>query len=212
MGSILRRSAVSFDAAPAKTEERDNWSVVLEYEDEGAGPYVVDLSHRSRWDLQDAEIGGVQTMGIRVPDKPGQCVFENGFLINRMNRTQASVWHLSGETPALPDDPAFTDITDSTAFLAVFGQDLFAILEKLSALDFLDSSRQTPFLLQGPFSHLPCQIVTLDKTPGRSGILMTCSRGYARDMVGAILEAGVEFKLRPAGEQAFSSWLNEVIS
>jgi len=212
MGSILRRSAVSFDAAPAKTEERDNWSVVLEYEDEGAGPYVVDLSHRSRWDLQDAEIGGVQTMGIRLPDKPGQCVFENGFLINRMNRTQASVWHLSGETPALPDDPAFTDITDSTVFLAVFGQDLFAILEKLSALDFLDSSRQTPFLLQGPFSHLPCQIVTLDKTPGRSAILMTCSRGYARDMVGAILEAGMEFKLRPAGEQAFSSWLNEVIS
>jgi len=212
MGSILRRSAVSFDAAPAKTEERDNWSVVLEYEDEGAGPYVVDLSHRSRWDLQDAEIGGVQTMGIRVPDKPGQCVFENGFLINRMNRTQASVWHLSGETPVLPDDPAFTDITDSTVFLAVFGQDLFAILEKLSALDFLDFSRQTPFLLQGPFSHLPCQIVTLDKTPGRSGMLMTCSRGYARDMVGAILEAGMEFKLRPAGEQAFSNWLNEVIS
>ena len=212
MGSILRRSAVSFDAAPAKTEERGNWSVVLEYEDQGAGPYVVDLSHRSRWDLQDAEIGGVQTMGIRVPDKPGQCVFENGFLINRMNRTQASVWHLSGETPVLPDDPAFTDITDSTVFLAVFGQDLFAILEKLSALDFLDSSRQTPFLLQGPFSHLPCQIVTLDKTPGRSAILMTCSRGYARDMVGAILEAGMEFKLRPAGEQAFSSWLNEVIS
>ena len=165
-----------------------------------------------RVSLQDAEIGGVQTMGIRVPDKPGQCVFENGFLINRMNRTQASVWHLSGETPALPDDPAFTDITDSTGFLAVFGQDLFAILEKLSALDFLDSSRQTPFLLQGPFSHLPCQIVTLDKTPGRSAILMTCSRGYARDMVGAILEAGMEFKLRPAGEQAFSSWLNEVIS
>jgi hypothetical protein len=31
-------------------------------------------------------------------------------------------------------------------------------------------------------------------------------------MVGAILEAGMEFKLRPAGEQAFSSWLNEVIS
>ena len=88
MGSILRRSAVSFDAAPAKTEERDNWSVVLEYEDEGAGPYVVDLSHRSRWDLQDAEIGGVQTMGFRVPDKPGQCVFENGFLTNRMNRTR----------------------------------------------------------------------------------------------------------------------------
>lgn len=207
MENMIRRSPVSFDAAPAKTEERDNWSVVLEYEDEGEGPYVVDLSHRPRWDLQDVEIGGVQSLGIRIPDNPGQCVFEKGLLINRMNRTQASVWHLSGETPAFPEDPAFTDITDSTVFLAVFGQDLFAILEKLTALDFLDSSRKTPFLLQGPFSHVPCQIVTLDKTSGKPGILMTCSRGYARDMVEAILEAGTEFKLRPAGEQAFAEWL-----
>jgi hypothetical protein len=27
-------------------------------------------------------------------------------------------------------------------------------------------------------------------------------------MVGAILEAGAEFQLRPAGELAFSAWLN----
>jgi hypothetical protein len=207
MDSIFRRSAVSFDAAPVKTEARDNWSVVLEYEDEGAGPHVVDLSHRPRWDLQDAEIGGVQSLAIRTPDKPGQCVFEKGFLINRMNRTQASVWHLSGKTPAFPDHSAFTDVTDSTVFLAVFGQDIFGILEKLSALDFFDSSRPAPFLLQGPFSHVPCQIVILDRTSGRSGILMTCSRGYARDMVGAILDAGMEFNLRPAGEQAFAEWL-----
>jgi len=210
--NIIRRSAVSFDAASVKTEERDNWSVVLEYEDQEAGPYLVDLSHRARWDMQDAEIGGIQSLGIQVPDNPGQSVVGNGILINRMNRTQASVWHLSGETPACPKNPAFTDVTDSTVFLAVLGKDLFAILEKLTSLDFLDPSQQTPFLLQGPFSHVPCQIVTLERTPGRSGILMTCSRGYARDMVGAILEAGAEFKLRPAGEQAFSDWLNEVFS
>jgi len=211
MDSIIRRSAVLFDAAPAKTAERDNWSVVLEYEDQGAGPYLVDLSHRARWDLQDAEIGGSQALGVQIPDIPGQCVFENGILINRMNRTQASVWYLSGATPAFPDDPDFTDITDSTVFLAVFGNDIFAILEKLTALDFFDQTRRTPFLLQGPICHVPCQIVTLEKSPGRCGCLMTCSRGYARDMVGAILEAGAEFNLRPAGEQAFSDWLNEVI-
>ena len=210
MENIIRRSAVSFDAVPAKTEERDGWSVVMEYEDQGAGPYLVDLSHRARWDMQDAEIGGIRTPGIPVPEIPGQCIFENGFLINRMNRTQAAVWHLSGETPVLPDNPAFTDVTDSTVFLALFGSNLFAILEKLTALDFLDTSRKTPFLLQGPFSHVPCQIVTLEKAPEKSGILMTCSRGYARDMVGAILEAGAEFNMRPAGEQAFSGWLEEV--
>ena len=212
MQNIVRQSAVSFDAIPVRTENRDNWSVVLEYEDQGTGPYLVDLSHRARWDFQDAEIGGIRTPGISVPEMPGQCIFENGFLINRMNRTQAAVWHLAGETPALPDNPAFTDVTDSTVFLAVFGPALFAILEKLTALDFLETSRKTPFLLQGPFSHVPCQIVTLDITPQRSGVLMACSRGYARDMVGAILGAGSEFNLRPAGEQAFSGWLEEVIA
>ena len=207
MGRMLRRSAVVFDAVAAKTEKRDNWSVVLEYENEGSGPYVVDLSHRPRWDLQDAEIGGIQTLGIPIPNIPGQCVFEKGFIVNRMNRTQASVWHLSGDTAVFPDDPAFTDLTDATIFLAIFGSALFAILEKLSALDFLDPARQTPFLLQGPFSRVPCQIVTLEKTPARSGILLTCSRGYGRDMVRAILAAGAEFKLQPAGERAFSEWL-----
>ena len=210
MDSIIRRSAVSFDAVPVETEERDNWLVVLEYEDQGTGPYLVDLSHRARWDIQAAEIGGIQSLGLQIPDVPGQCAVDNGFLINRMNRTQASVWHLYGETPDFPDDPAFTDVTDSTAFLAVFGKALFAMLEKLTALDFLDPSRHTPFLLQGPLVHVPCQIVALEKTPETAGILMTCSRGYARDMVGAILDAGVEYNLRPAGEQAFSDWLNEV--
>jgi hypothetical protein len=210
MENIVRQSAVSFDAVPVKTEERDNWPVVLEYEDQGAGPYLVDLSHKTRWDLQDAEIGEIQAPGIPVPEIPGQCIFNHGLLINRMNRTQASIWHLFGEPPAFPDTPAFTDITDSTVFLAAFGKDIFAIVEKLSALDFLDPSRQTPFLLQGPFSHVPCQIVILQKTPEQPGVLLTCTRGYARDMVGAILEAGGEFNLRPAGEQVFSDWLGEI--
>jgi hypothetical protein len=190
MESVIRRSAVSFDAVPVKTEERDGWSVVLEYEDEGPGPYVVDLSHRPRWDLQDGQVGVNQTLDIPVPSHPGQCVFDKGFLINRMNRTQASVWHLVGTTPDLPEDPACTEVTDATVFLSIFGPDLFSILEKLSALDFLDPTRKEPFLLQG-----------------RSGILMTVSRGYGRDMVNAILGAGAEFNLRPAGEQAFSEWL-----
>ena len=207
MDKILRQSAVVFDAVPAKTEERDGWAVALEYEDEGPGPHVVDLSHCPRWDLQDAEIDGIQSLGIPIPNAPGQCVFEKGILINRMNRTQASVWHLTGVTPIFPDDPAFTDVTDAAVSLAIFGPNLFAVLEKLSALDFLDPAREAPFLLQGPFSHVPCQIVILDKTLARPGILMTCSRGYARDIVDAILAAGAEFKLRPAGEQAFSGWL-----
>jgi hypothetical protein len=125
-----------------------------------------------------------------------------------MNQTQASIWHISGESHSLPDDPAFTDVIDATVFLALLGKDIFAITEKLSALDFLDPLLETPFLLQGPFSHVPCQIVVLGNTPEKSAILLTCSRGYAQDMVAAILEAGKEFELQPAGESAFSDWVN----
>jgi glycine cleavage system aminomethyltransferase T len=92
-------------------------------------------------------------------------------------------------------------------FLGLAGQNIFAIAEKLSALDFADRSKSAPFLLQGPFSHVPCQVVVLERTTERSGILLTCSRGYARDMTHAILAAGEEFGLQPAGETAFMRWI-----
>ena len=116
METLIRRSPVSFDSQSSKTEMHDNWTVVLEYEAEGSGPYLVDLSHRARWDLQDSDIISLQPWGIQIPDSPGQCLFENGMLINRMNRTQASIWHLSGEKPDNPDGSAFTDVTDTTVF------------------------------------------------------------------------------------------------
>jgi hypothetical protein len=207
---IKRQSPVSFPGKPLNTEIRDHWTVVLEYEAEGKGPYLFDLSHRARWDLQDADLSSFQPLGIGVPNTPGQSVFENGVLVNRMNRTQASIWHLGAENPAAPDGPAYTDTTDVTVFLGLVGPNIFAVAEKLSALDFADPSKSAPFLLQGPFSHVPCQVVTLERTTESSGILLTCSRGYARDMTHAILAAGEEFGLQPAGEKAFMSWIETV--
>ena len=126
-----------------------------------------------------------------------------------MNQTQASIWHLSGESRSDFDDPAFTDVTDATVFLALLGKGIFAITEKLTALDFVDPVQQTPFLLQGPFAHVPCQIVALENTADRAAVLLTCSRGYTRDMVAAILAAGKEFGLKPGGEIAFSDWVRD---
>ena len=211
MENILRRSPVVFDSKAAETTMQDDWLVVLEYEEQGQGPWVVDLSHRPRWDLQDHEISTRQPFGMTIPEIPGQSVFDNGILVNRMNRTQASIWHLSGEKLDVPDDPAFTDVTDVSMFLALLGKDLFPIAEKLTSLDFLDPTRQAPFLLQGPFSHVPCQIVTLGNTPEKSGILFTCSRGYARDMTATVLHAGAEFGLSPAGQNVFEDWLGNIL-
>jgi len=208
--TIKRCSPVQFKSGAVETDVQDNWPIVLEYEAEGTGPWLIDLSHKARWDLQDGDISRHQPWGMSIPDAPGQCVFGRGILINRMNRTQASIWHLSGQTLDIPDDPAFTEVTDATVFLALLGKEIFLVTEKLTSLDFLDPSKQTPFLLQGPFSHVPCQLVTLEKTMERSGLLFTCSRGYAQDMIAAILEAGAEFEIQPAGENAFSQWITEL--
>lgn len=210
MTSYQRLSPVSFPASPVKTENRDNWTVVLEYEGEGGGPWLIDLSHRAKWDLQDGKIAKIKPWGIAVPEKPGQCIVENGILINRMNRTQASIWHLSGDSLQAPDGSAYTDTTDTTLFLALAGNQVFSITEKLTSLDLIDPEKKAPFLLQGPLSHVPCQVVVLEKNKDSSTVLLTCSRGYAHDMVNAILEAGEEFGLRSAGENAFQSRLKEL--
>lgn len=205
MITIQRHSPVQLDS-PRTTETRNNWTIALSYDDEGQGPFIVDLCHKTRWDLQDR---GLDAMRLEVPGAPGVCSLKNGILINRMNRTQAAIWHLNAETPELPAEPAYTDVTESTVFLALFGPRVFSITEKLTSLDFLDPEKVAPFLLQGPFSHVPCQIVTLEKKgDGSGGLLMTCSRGYAHSMVHAICDAGAEFGLRPAGEGRFSAWLN----
>ncbi|MFO7738422.1 MAG: hypothetical protein R6V46_08115, partial [Desulfatiglandaceae bacterium] len=85
MTQILRRSPVSFTIAPARTELRDGWDVILEYESEGNGPYLIDLSHSAKWDVQDIDLSQFRPRGLSIPETPGQCAFQNGILINRMN-------------------------------------------------------------------------------------------------------------------------------
>jgi len=208
--NIIRRSPVVFDGTPARTEMRDRWNVVLEYENQGDGPWVIDLSHRARWDLQDREIDAFQPWGLNIPAAPGRCLYGHGVLINRMNRTQSSLWHLAGDKPESPEGTAYTDVTDATVLLALVGKHLAALVEKLTSLDFFSPLNEPPFLLQGPLAHVPCQCVMLEKSRDRSGVLFTCSRGYAQSMVHAVVDAGAEFGLRPAGEAAFHSWLAEI--
>ncbi len=208
MVEIKRESPVRFAVVPKQSEVRDNWTVALEYDDEGPGPWVVDLAHKIRWDLQDSGIGSLTVGDQAVPAEPGACVFADGKLINRMNRTQASIYQLGAATPDRPDHSGYTDVSETTVFLALFGPHTFRVAEKLTNLDFLDATKQAPFLLQGPFCHVPCQIVILAKgADGSGGFLLTCSRGYGDSMVNAILKAGAEFGLRPAGENRFTSWI-----
>jgi len=211
MAEIKRQSPVQFKVSPLETEVRDKWTVALSYSEEGEGPWLVDLSHKTRWDLQDRDIGAMTVGDQAVPEAPGACSLAGQTLINRMNGTQASIFHLGAGAPAITDAPGYTDVSEASLFVSLFGPHALRVAEKLTSLDFMDPLKEAPFLLQGPFCHVPCQVVILEKqADGAGGFLLTCSRGYGDSMVDAILEAGAEFCLRPAGEKRFDRWVQSL--
>lgn len=212
MDELLRQSPIQLPSKASATEIRNHWVVVKTYDGEGAGPWLVDLSHKCRWDLQDGRLDERTPTGMAVPAAAGQCRLENGILVSRMNRVQAAIWHLGdAETPELPTDPGYTDVSEATAFLALLGPMVFTIVEKLTDLDCADRNWPLPYLLQGPFSRVACKLVVLSRDSDRGGALVfTCARGYGRDMARAVLTAGEEVGLRPAGEKRFTSFISSL--
>ncbi len=201
--TLERRSPVKLKGQLAKTEIRGGWRIVSEYAEKGKGPHIIDLSHVPRWDIQDCALDQVKPYGDMIPEMPGQIFMADNLLIGRLNGTQAVIWHFSDQKPSIPQSEAFTDITDSAVALALVGPSVFKLSEKLCALDISDPLKKTPFLIQGPFSHVPCHLWVLDRTEKDGCLVLTCSRGYASDMTHSILNAGLQWHLTPQGEDIF---------
>jgi hypothetical protein len=209
MQDIYRISPLSLEGKAAETEVRDGWQVVLRYEaQEKDGLLLVDLSHRPKWDIQNRELAEIHPWGLTITDQPGECIFQDGFQINRMNRTQAACWHLVGAAPPPPDLPALTDTTDATALMAVIGGQLSALMEKVCALDFDAAGTKTPHLFQAPVLHVASQVVLFGESKGRKAILIACARGFGQSVLEGLMHAGTQFGLHAAGERAFADWIS----
>ena len=204
MNEVRRHSPVSFELQPVQTEVRGHWSVALKYPDEGEGPHLIDLSHKPKWDIQSSAIDTIQPFGVEIPKAPGRCILAHGIMACRLNATQAWVLILGQEENDPPNTSEFTDITEGYLLLALAGPNLFSITEKLTSLDLQDPKKPPPYLFQGPFAHVPCQVVVIKRETDNGLLLLSCSRGYARDMADAVLVAGKEAGLRPAGETAIN--------
>jgi hypothetical protein len=203
--SIERRSPVHLPGKPEKTESRDGWPVVLAYAEEGPGPWVVDLSHIRRWDIQGAELAAAAPKGLPLPAAPGGVAQAGGALVGRTGMRQAFLWTSGGKPPAM--GPACTETTEGSACIALLGRDVLRITEKLTSLDLGNPASGPPFLLLGPFAHITCQIVVLQNEPAAAAVLVACSRGFGHDLVHAVLQAGEEFGLRPAGWNRLETFL-----
>jgi hypothetical protein len=204
-----RRSPVHLPGKPVQAKLRDHWRVVLEYADEGPGPWIVDLSHCSRWDIQGRDLGEAVPPRVSLPDSPGTVTVRGKGLVGRTGLKQAFLWLFDDKADA-PLGKGCTDTTEGSLCLALLGKDVFKIAEKLTPLDLSDPKRQTPFLLLGPFSHVTSHLVVLNHDPADAILLIACSRGFAHDMVHAVLAAGEEWGLRPAGELKFQDMLKSV--
>ncbi len=200
--TFRRRSPVFFAARKAETEFRDNREVILRYQDEGAGTVLTDLSLCRKWDMVSADLSN-RWPGMTIPDIPGQSIFQNGILLNRINKTSLAAWHLTGELPEMPGVFAHTDVTDAYMLLALVGKEAFLVAEKITRLDLFSPAKQPPFLIQGPVLQIPCQIAVLKRNGNEGIILIACARSYAMSLAEAMLDAGAEWGIRPAGETGF---------
>lgn len=206
MFDLVRRSPILFHQPSTRTEPRDGWEVVLEYQNEGPGPWLMDLSHCSKWDVQDSDLDTIHPWDLTIPELPNQSCLVDGRLINRMNRTQASIWCLKGTPAASPQGTMYTQTTDGVTLLALAGPSVMAFLEKITPLDMGDPQRVAPYLVQGPVMHIPCQTVVLNKTSAPL-VLIAFSRGYGQNMAEALLDTGRNIGLHPAGEARFHQCL-----
>lgn len=210
MSEYRRLSPIRWRVAPAQVERREGWDVVLKYEKEEGGPVLVDLSHRSRWDVQDRDIAALRPAGAPIPEGVGGTLVTEGYVVNRMNRTQASVWHLGSSGPWMPEESCVTETTDAQAFLAILGAEerVYGLMEHVCPLDLAAPGQGRPRLVQGPILHIPCQIVPFaSNAGGTAAVLITFSRGYGQSMAEALLETGHSLRFRPGGESVFMKWM-----
>lgn len=203
-GNALKKfSPVRFDAQHRESVLRDGWDVVLSYADEGAGPFLVDLSHRPKWDVQHVNLSTVRPWDILFPETPGQCRLQEGRLVTRMNYTQAAVWSLTNDEADPEPEPFFTDMTNGLCILALVGEEVHEIMERITPLDLTSPDSIPPFLVQGPVLHVPSQVVVLANSQDAKTVLVAFSRGYGQAVAEAVLEAGRTAGLRPGGESVF---------
>ncbi len=203
---VLKRSVIEFKTAPAAVEVLDGWQVVREYENQGTGPLLVDLSHCPCIDIQDGDIEDYP--GLSIPAKMNGITRQEDIFISRMNATQCQVWGLAGRLPAL-DGKSATDITGGQSILALVGSDVDRIMETLSPLDLFSPASEGMTLYQAPVFHIPCQIMVVSRSRALKIVMIAFARGYGQDMANAILNAGEPYNLAPGGISEISQWLEQ---
>jgi glycine cleavage system aminomethyltransferase T len=186
---------------------RNGWEITLEYEGEVSGPFLIDLSHIGKWDVQGEDLSSIRPAGLDMPKDSGQCTLKKDYLINLIKWNWATIWHFSADMPEFAQKFSFTNVTEAYALLALLGEEAFYIMEKVTPLDLFSPDRRPPFMVMGPVLHVRSQVAVLAGKKDVSAVLVGCPRGYGQSMADSLLHAGKEYGLRPGGESLFTAWM-----
>ncbi len=211
MQTYTRQSPLHFPLSPQETVVHKGWKVALSFPAEEAAPLaMIDLSHAAKWELYGAQLEGRRVGSLPIPTVPGGASVQAGLVVGLCRPSTALVWQLPGDDGLVSFDGVLvTETTDGWALLAMLGKDAARLFEKVSDLDLARRSDENARLVQGPVLDIPARVLVLygnDMTPG---LLLAVARGYGQSVADAMLDAGAEYGLRPAGENRFRRWLKK---
>jgi sarcosine oxidase subunit alpha len=129
-----------------------------------------------------------------------------------MNTTQAGIWHLCDkDAPPLPDDPAYTDITDAWALFGLVGESIPEVLEQITEIDLGPPAGPNLMFIQGPVFNVSARIVVIKRNKDTAFAMIALPRGYGQSVADALLDTGSVIGLHPAGMNLFFTSLNQII-
>ncbi len=211
MENHKKKSPFLFSDTVAKREERNGWEIVLSYGHENTALSIVDLSHVNKWEVYDQNLVGKIVNKLNMPEKPGEVILSNKAIIGLYRPSAAMVWHLDDFIEDHELATNITNITDGYTLIGLLGDKGPRIMEKLTDLDLESFPGQQVRLIQGPLLGIPSKFVLFSSDGIVSGMLISFDRGSGQSVVDAILDAGKEFNLKPAGQTAFDRWIQNFI-
>jgi len=203
-----RTSPIAMGLVPKNVGILNGCPVALTYvgEKRRSRLFLTDLSHVPKWAFHRKDMDGAGPFGLEMPRKPGQVTVVGDRLGVRLTPTECLIMVLRGEAP-VPEDIAFTDMTDGYAAFAVVGSSCLDLLGKLSPVDMEAQEQGVPCAAQAPVHDLRCLILRLQGAGATPGLVILADRGYGGFLSDTVLDAGEEFGISPAGWRRFETWL-----
>jgi sarcosine oxidase gamma subunit len=206
---IKRISPLDMGLDPERTIDRNGWQIPLAYVGERRRNdiFISDLSHVPKWCMRGPNLDEQAPAGLKMPHEPGGVNTDHGVLLVRLIPSEARLMVLGDDAPVF-NDAMYTDVTDGYASIAVVGCQCFEVLNKLSTLD-LDGP-DAPAAALAPVEEVTCLIVRLVGKAGVPGIIVSGARGYGHFLLDALLDAGRQYGIQPAGWERFSIWCEKL--